>query len=918
VLPGQLWERDQTLQTAAAHIDAARAGRGGTVLVQGDGGIGKTSVLHEVVRHVGADITVASARCDPLEAALPFELLLQLVHALEGADNPVWPPAAEQSGADARAATFSRSLQWLRAAASGPLLLTVDDLQWADPDSLACLGFLCRRLTTLPVVVLATLRSSPVAAAELAQGLADRGDATIERLAPLSEQAAAGVLAQRHGALPEGLARRAWRTSGGNPLLLGLAAGALVAQGTASAADGIAVPLDQRSLVLRRFADLSEGQTGWAQAASILGVRFRPDLVHEVAGVGAAEGEAAAAGLWRNGLVRTAADGTAEFAHPIFAQLLHDDLAPLHRIRLHRLAFLSYRARGMADLAAEHAVRADLVGDAGAVEVVTAAGRRAFRAGASQTAVERLEAAVHLSGDAPADLLLADLGRSLVGAGRPAEAVTTISRMLQSDLDPRVRVEALTTLSVAHFSTGALDRGAAALQSATALAAHACPDAAVLPLCHYAGGVQMTAGPAAALLIADRALALAEDTGPRLRAQTGAMHAMLAFWCGDSSGLAALEEAGRHLLAGTETEIAEDLRSLPSGVLSPYAGTAALAGRFGEAETAFRTGIEAADRVGAVNAGAAFRIGYGVMLLGTHVPGSLVVAEELLAVADLVPFAEPFARCIRSHALLERGAEEDSLAEQERAEATVSAFGLWLCQLRFQHVQGLRLLRGGRFAQASTVFALVEERERQLGVGEPCLVPVARHAVIAHLRSGRVDQAERLLQRLDEQAAGLPCRWPRAALAASRAALALHHDDHRQADALYGAAVELLEGASLPLELAEVLIDHGTLLRRDGRAAQARDLLRRAAGTAEAAGAIWLARRAGEELSAAGGRRRASRAADALTSQEQRVAKLASTGASTRDIATHLGVSVRTVRTHLEHIYRKLGIHSRRDLMLAR
>ena len=918
MLPGPLWERDRTLDTAAARIDAARDGRGGTVFVQGDGGIGKTSVLHEVVQRTGADITVAGARCDPMEAALPFGLLLQLVHATGGDDDQVWSATADLGGADARSATFTRSLRWLREAASRPLLITVDDLQWADPDSLACLGFLCRRLRELPVVVLATLRSRPVAAAELAQGLVDRGDATIERLAPLSEQAAAGMLAQRHGQLREGLAARAWRTSGGNPLLLGLAAGALVADPTGSVVDGSAVPLDQRSLVLRRFADLSDDQASWAQAAAVLGVGFRPELVDEVAGVGTAEGEEAAAVLWSSGLVRSAGHGSAEFVHPLFAQLLHDELGPLQRTRLHGRAFTAYRSRGLEDQAAEHAVRADLLGDALAVDVVTAAGRRAFRAGASQTAVERLQAAVHLSGDAPDQRLLADLGRALIGAGRAGEAVAALSRMLQGDLDPRARVEALTTLSIAHFATGELDRGAAALQTATSLAEHACPDAAVLPLCHVAGGLQMTAGPAAALPVADRARLLAQEAHPRMRAQTGAMRDMLAFWCGDGSGLPSLEAAGRHLLDGTEAEIADDLRSLPSGVLSPYAGTAALAGRVDQAGTAFCTGIEVADRVGAVNAGAALRIGYGVMLLGSQVRDSLVVADELLAVTELVPFAEPFARCLRSHALLELDEPADSLAEQERAEVTVTAFGLWLCRLRLQHVQGLRLLRLGRPAEASAVFSAIERLERQLGVGEPCLVPVARHAVIAHVRAGRISEAERCLERLDEQTGGLPCRWPRAAVAASRALLALHQGEHRQADALYGSAVELLDGASLPLELAEVLIDHGTMLRRDGRPTQARDLLRRAGEVAESAGALWLARRAGEELAAAGGRRRAARAFNALTPQEQRVGQLAATGASTRVIATHLGVSERTVRTHLEHIYAKLGIHSRRDLMLPR
>jgi DNA-binding NarL/FixJ family response regulator len=119
----------------------------------------------------------------------------------------------------------------------------------------------------------------------------------------------------------------------------------------------------------------------------------------------------------------------------------------------------------------------------------------------------------------------------------------------------------------------------------------------------------------------------------------------------------------------------------------------------------------------------------------------------------------------------------------------------------------------------------------------------------------------------------------------------------------------------LPLEEAELMIEQGSMLRRDGRPLEARESLRRAADVAESVGAVWLARRAMDELAAAGGRRRLRRGAQELTPQEQRIARLAATGASDRDIAAHLVVSVRTVRTHLEHIYSKLGIHSRRELM---
>ena len=915
---GPLWERDDQLGAAAARISSARAGAGGTLFILGDGGLGKTALLDEVTRQAGADVRVARARCEPMETSLPFGLLSQIGHALGGADGELWAVAAGQDGADARATTFYRSLQWLEGAASGPVLVTVDDLHWADPDSLACLGFLCRRLAALPVVVVASLRGWPPAAAELARGLVNGGDATLERLAPLTGPAASGALGHRHAGMSQDTARRAWQVSGGNPLLLGLAAELLLAGREPAPDEVLTVGMDQRALVLGRFAGLTAPENRWAQAAAVLGVRFRPDLVHEVSGLGVEDGELAAEGLWHGGLVRSGADGDAEFVHPLFAQLLYDDIAPPLRTRLHAEAFTALRARGMRDVAAEHAIRGDLVGDARAIEVLTVAGARAFRAGAPQAATSRLEAAVRLSGDTPSPTLLTQLGLALLEAGRLPEAVATLSDLLRSDLPGATRVEALTTLSRAHFSLGQLDRAGAAVQTATAIAEHACPQLVVLPLVQHATAVLMTAGPAAAMPIADRARALASSSDPRVRAQVEATWGMLAFWCGDAAGLAAARSAGEQVLHAGPSEVADDLRSGAAGVLNPFAGTTALAGHFGEAERAFRHGIDAAERVGAVGAGAALRISYGTMLLRTRVGDSLLVADELLSMSDLVPLAEPFARTIRSHALLEMGREAESTAEQQLAEAIAAPAGLWLCSLRLQHVHGLRLLRSGRPAEASAVYSALEEQERKLGIREPCTVPYARHAVVAHVRSGRLLEAKGVVAGLEEAAATLPCRWLPAAAAAGRALIALHDEQRHEADALYRRAIDILDGASLPPELAEVLLDRGTMLRQDGRTDEARDSFRRAADLAASVGAAWLTGSAADALAAAGGRRarRGQRQADEFTPQEQRVAQLAASGASNRDIASNLGVSVRTVRTHLEHVYAKLGIHSRRELMM--
>src|SRR3979411_783441 len=85
---------------------------------------------------------------------------------------------------------------------------------------------------------------------------------------------------------------------------------------------------------------------------------------------------------------------------------------------------------------------------------------------------------------------------------------------------------------------------------------------------------------------------------------------------------------------------------------------------------------------------------------------------------------------------------------------------------------------------------------------------------------------------------------------------------------------------------------------------------------ADAVGAEMIATRAAEELAAVGGRQRRRREnPDALTGAEARVASLAYEGMSDREIGKRLNISVHTVETHLQHVYRKLGIKSRRDLM---
>jgi len=112
------------------------------------------------------------------------------------------------------------------------------------------------------------------------------------------------------------------------------------------------------------------------------------------------------------------------------------------------------------------------------------------------------------------------------------------------------------------------------------------------------------------------------------------------------------------------------------------------------------------------------------------------------------------------------------------------------------------------------------------------------------------------------------------------------------------------------------LIEAGVRLRAEGRLGEAREPLRQALDAAHHSGAADLERRARAELIAAGGRprRAALNGAGALTPGERRVAELAASGLTNRQIADELVVTVKAVGWHLRHVYRKLGISDRSEI----
>jgi len=913
-----LWEREVVSAAIAALLDRVAAGTSGALFIKGDPGLGKTALVGRAGRLAAErGFRVGSGRGDPMETSLPFGLFTQAFGELGGA-MILQDAGSGLTGPDARGAQFYGALRWLALPGAAPVLIALDDLHWADADSLSLLSFLCRRLGSLQVAVIGALRSWPAEAEGLAARLAGDGYAAAERLAPLGAASAVALLATRLGTdLPAAEAEHAWEVSAGNPLLLEQLAlmvsrGEQIPGGARPGARGR--PAD---LLLARFAGLPVAGMRCARAAAVLGARFRAEFALQLAQLDDAEGDVAVAALDRSGLVLEDGGGSLRFVHPLFRQALYDDLGAAQRGRLHARAFRLLAERGLDAEAAEHAIQAGLAGDPQAIGLLERVGRSALLVGALETAVTVLEAAAGLAGEQATPGLLVSLADALIFAGRPAEAARACDRVLsRPGLQAMTRADALRALARALVYTGAYPAAADRFEECIGLTGDADPGAAVRTFLAYGLASWLCVGPRQAHLVMTRARQAARPYGHALRRRIDAAWALTAMETGDPQGLELARAAARSV-ESDPSSWAGDVTSV-WGALLTYASAAKYTDRLAESEHFYRVALQAAEQLGAVEEEASVLVACtDTLLRQLRIGEAGRMAERVAGLSDLVPLAGPFAAAGRALVLLHLGRLEESETCISSAEPIVTAIGAWSAQLWLSYVRGWRLVAEGRFAEACETYAGMEAMTERVGIGEPCEVPWAGHAIAAYLGCGRERDALRVISWLDECARRLPCRWPRIAAAAGRARLAEAADDHSGADAFFREALDLHGQTDLPLERLQTLLEYGRFLRRSGQPTRARPLLAQAHQMAADAGATWLAGLVGEELKVAGGRRRRRAEPTALTPQEQRVADLAAARLSNKEIADQLYVSVKTIETHLERVYAKLGIHSRRELLAA-
>ncbi|HZG91608.1 MAG TPA: AAA family ATPase, partial [Pseudonocardia sp.] len=262
-----LLERAGELALVAAAVERAAAGRGGTLLVEGPAGIGKTRLL-DAARSAaaGGGFRVLAARGSPLEREFGFGVVRGLLEpaartAMPGADEGAARLAARVLDPDGTTATPSfaalHGVYWLVVALAeqGPLLLAVDDGHWADGPSLRVLHHLARRIDHLPVLIaLATRPHEPDADTELLEALRDEPGSTVLRPAPLSADGTVAVLRRVLGdGVQPAFADACHEVAGGNPLLLTALVGSLHQAGVAPVAAGVDAVRERAPAIVSAF-----------------------------------------------------------------------------------------------------------------------------------------------------------------------------------------------------------------------------------------------------------------------------------------------------------------------------------------------------------------------------------------------------------------------------------------------------------------------------------------------------------------------------------------------------------------------------------------------------------------------------------------------------------------------------------------
>jgi DNA-binding CsgD family transcriptional regulator len=905
--------RTEELGALDALVDDLRAGAGRALVLRGDAGIGKTTLLGALAergradpppaRGGGGDVLLLRARGVETESDLAFSALADLLApVVDQLDELPAPQAAALAAALAlgppqqgdRLAVCVATLGLLRAAAARrPVLAVVDDAHWLDGPSRECLLYAAKRAGGAVGFALAA-RTPDDAGLERA-GLPELA------LGPVDREASLALLARAAPDLSGPVASALATAAAGNPLALVELPATLSAEQRSGAA-ALELPLTPGERLLRAFGERVGGLAPAARRSLLVLAAYESDDAATVAAAGAdvqALGAAEARGIVR------IADGRVAFTHPLVRGAVYR-LAPAPERRAAHAALAGALAgeRRAWHLAAA-AIGPDDEAAAALEEAAQAAvGRRAFASAA--TALER---AARLSGERePRARRMLAAGEAAAAAGLPERALPLLTAARDAAPDGALRVRAEHRLGMVMLWSGGVEPASHLLMAAAERTAGQAPEQAAAMLADAAAAAGAANDYHRALSLAERAEALLGDGGrPAARAHILSIVGWTLVLCGQTA-----RAAGP---LGEATLLAAQLDPL-----APSAHWQHLLLRrhitAGEHERALDESLALCER--AREAGARRALG-GALIVAAEAAYRLGDWEAAAAATDEgIRVAEETAQhiwhgytlSIRARLTAARGEEPACRAALAGADEIAEGEGI-LSGKRFVHgARGFLELGLDRIEEAIAELEAVQALVDGYGYEEPLLVPWGPDLVEAHLRAGRPDRAARVLRTVERQArmAGTP-----AALAPAARCRGMLAEDF---DAAFAEALAHDDERPVPFERARTLLALGRRLHRARRRIEARERLREAVAGFEGLGAAPWADQARNELSAAGARRRRARS-DALTPQEQRVAAAVARGASNREIAAELFLAPKTIEFHLRQIYRKTGVRSRTQLVAA-
>jgi DNA-binding CsgD family transcriptional regulator/tetratricopeptide (TPR) repeat protein len=447
-----LLERGDSVSTLEELLASVRSsGDGRLVLVGGEAGVGKTSLLRAFCEAQQAPARVLWGACEPLRAPRPLGPLLDVAEGTGGEFQEL------VAGAPRPHEVATALIAELRARA--PTVLVLEDVHWADEATLDVIALLAARVGSVPALVLATYRDDELDRNEQLRfvlGEPIRGTARL-KLAPLS-RAAVLELAEPHGVDGEELYRR----TDGNPFFVV----------EALAAAGEPIPETVRDAVLARAARLSRPARRLLEAVAIVPGHVEPWLLDALAGAFVdCVDECLASGMLISGRTHVA------FRHELARLAIEDAIPPNRRLALHHETLAALVARGPRDAdLAQLAHHADAAGDGEAVlRWAPRAAELAAASGAHREAAAQYARALRFSDRLPlharAELLRRRADECFTTA-RLDEAIAAQRAALECHRelgDRRGEGDSLRSLSRLLFFAGRTDEGEPLALSAVAL-----------------------------------------------------------------------------------------------------------------------------------------------------------------------------------------------------------------------------------------------------------------------------------------------------------------------------------------------------------------------------------------------------------------------------------------------------------------